>query len=164
VRPELLKQNVVSSQWLGQFLGPVQEGRILLGLSRSRPASHLASTQNRRSYLGWKAASEPGARRSSQAIPRRMGQATRHTDRELNNESALPPPKADILGSSSIPLGANFGSERIHSITSSARATSEGGISMPNVFAVLRLMKSSNLVGCSTGKSAGFAPLSILST
>src|SRR5438876_6539511 len=33
---------------------------------------------------------------------------------------------------------------------------------MPSVFAVLRLMKSSNLVGCSTGKSAGFAPLSIL--
>src|SRR5947209_1494508 len=33
----------------------------------------------------------------------------------------------------------------------------------PRALAVLRLMTSSNLVGCSTGKSAGLAPLSILS-
>src|SRR5260370_38216298 len=38
-----------------------------------------------------------------------------------------------------------------YSITSSARATSVAGISMPSSFAVLRLMNSSNLVGCSTG-------------
>ena len=31
-------------------------------------------------------------------------------------------------------------------------------------FAVLRLITSSNLVGCSTGRSAGFAPLKIRST
>ncbi len=31
-------------------------------------------------------------------------------------------------------------------------------------FAVLRLMTSSNFVGCSTGRSAGLAPLRILST
>src|SRR5262245_54356576 len=51
-----------------------------------------------------------------------------------------------------------------HSITSSARASSVGGMSSPSVLAVLRLMTSSNLVGCSTGMSAGFAPRRILST
>ena len=51
-----------------------------------------------------------------------------------------------------------------HSITSSASASSVGGMSRPSALAVLRLMTSSNLVGCSTGKSAGFAPRRILST
>src|SRR3981189_2530933 len=42
---------------------------------------------------------------------------------------------------------------QLHSITSSARPTSAGGISMPSALAVLRLKTSSNLVGCSTGIS-----------
>src|SRR5262245_5678306 len=49
-----------------------------------------------------------------------------------------------------------------HSITSSARASTVGGISRPSAFAVLRLMISSNLVGCSIGRSAGLAPFKIL--
>src|SRR5262249_45585340 len=48
-----------------------------------------------------------------------------------------------------------------HSITSSARASSVGGTVRPSAPAVLRLMTSSILVGCSTGMSAGFAPLRI---
>src|SRR6516164_4975281 len=48
-----------------------------------------------------------------------------------------------------------------HSITSSAMASTPGGMVRPRVLAVLRLMTSSNLVGCSTGISAGFSPLSI---
>jgi hypothetical protein len=52
----------------------------------------------------------------------------------------------------------------LHSITSLARASSIGGISRPSAFAVVRLMTRSNLVGCSTGMSAGFAPRRILST
>src|SRR5262249_51888770 len=51
-----------------------------------------------------------------------------------------------------------------HSITSSARASTEGGIVRPRAFAVFMLITSSNLVGCSTGRSAGLAPLRILST
>ena len=51
-----------------------------------------------------------------------------------------------------------------YSITSSARATSMGGISRPSALAVLRLMISSNFVGCSIGRSAGFAPLITLTT
>jgi len=46
----------------------------------------------------------------------------------------------------------------------SARPSSEGGIVSFRALAVLRLMTSSNLVGCSTGRSAGLAPLRILST
>src|SRR5262249_43301529 len=46
-----------------------------------------------------------------------------------------------------------------HSITSSARASSVGGTVRPSVPAVWALMTSSNLVGCRTGRSAGFSPL-----
>ena len=46
-----------------------------------------------------------------------------------------------------------------HSITLSARSSSAAGSSRPSALAVLRLITISNLVGCSTGRSAGFAPL-----
>jgi hypothetical protein len=52
----------------------------------------------------------------------------------------------------------------VHSITSSARASSMGGMVRPSALAVIILIVRSNLVGCSTGKSAGFAPRKILST
>src|SRR5262245_24408615 len=52
----------------------------------------------------------------------------------------------------------------VYWMTSSARASSDGGMVRPSALAVLRLMTSSNLVGCSTGRSAGLAPLRILST
>src|SRR5215813_10791989 len=51
-----------------------------------------------------------------------------------------------------------------HLITSSARTRIDSGMFSPSAFAVLRLTISLNLVGCSIGKSAGLAPLSILST
>ena len=51
-----------------------------------------------------------------------------------------------------------------HSITSSARASTLAGISMPSAFAVLRLTTSSYLVGACTGRSAGFSPLRMRST
>jgi len=51
-----------------------------------------------------------------------------------------------------------------HSITSSARASTVGGISSPSALAVLRLMTSSYLVGACTGRSAGFSPLRMRST
>src|SRR5262249_14450262 len=46
-----------------------------------------------------------------------------------------------------------------HSITSSARASSVGGTSRPMALAVGKLMTNSNLVDCTTGRSAGLAPL-----
>jgi hypothetical protein len=46
-----------------------------------------------------------------------------------------------------------------YSITSSARASRVGGISSPKARAVGRLMTKSNLVDCTTGRSAGLVPL-----
>src|SRR5256885_529226 len=46
-----------------------------------------------------------------------------------------------------------------HSITSSASVRSADGTARPSARAVFMLMTSSNLVGCGTGNSAGFAPL-----
>ena len=49
-----------------------------------------------------------------------------------------------------------------YSITLSARRTMDCGIWIPRALAVLRLITNSNLLGNSTGRSAGLAPLSIL--
>src|SRR5262249_15105006 len=46
-----------------------------------------------------------------------------------------------------------------HSITSSAATSSLSGTMRPSILAVGTLMTSSNFVDCTTGKSAGFAPL-----
>src|SRR5207253_4089595 len=53
-------------------------------------------------------------------------------------------------------------SDFCHLITLSARSRTSGGIVRPICFAVLRLITSSNFVGCSTGRSAGLAPFRIL--
>src|SRR6516165_7759128 len=58
--------------------------------------------------------------------------------------------------------GVNDFSGRAHSMTSSASASNADGMVRPSAFAVFRLMASSNLVGCSTGKSPGLAPFRIL--
>src|SRR5262245_30212632 len=46
-----------------------------------------------------------------------------------------------------------------HSMTSSASASSLSGTVSPSILAVPALMTNSNLFGCTTGKSAGLAPL-----
>jgi len=51
-----------------------------------------------------------------------------------------------------------------HSMTMSARTRTLSGIVRPSALAVLRFTSSCSRVGCSTGKCAGRAPLSILST
>src|SRR5262249_45246237 len=47
----------------------------------------------------------------------------------------------------------------LHSITSSAVVSSEGGTVRPSILAVGWLMTNSNLLDCTTGISATFAPL-----
>src|SRR5215510_11167894 len=80
------------------------------------------------------------------------------------------PQKADGFaaapkGVSLVPRGSRIAAKgRAYSITSSARASREGGTVIPRALAVLRLITRSNLIGCSTGRSVGFAPLRILST
>ena len=51
-----------------------------------------------------------------------------------------------------------------HSITSSARASNDGGTVRPSVLAALRLITSTYLVGACTGRLAGFSPLRMRST
>jgi hypothetical protein len=80
---------------------------------------------------------------------------------------ALPRPNAlaDVaLGAKEANTLRHRSSAAVHSITSSARASSVGGTSRPSALAVLRLMTSSNFVGCSAGISAGLPPCSILIT
>jgi hypothetical protein len=52
--------------------------------------------------------------------------------------------------------------ESLYSITSSAIESKFSGTSMPSALAVVRLMTRSNLFDCSTGSSAGLAPLRML--
>ena len=49
--------------------------------------------------------------------------------------------------------------QHLYSITSSARASSDGGTVRPSALAVLRLITSSYLVGACTGRSAGLLAL-----
>src|SRR5262245_4812345 len=51
-----------------------------------------------------------------------------------------------------------------YSITSSARARISSGTFKPSAIATVTLIAKSNFVGCSTGRSPGFAPRRILST
>ncbi len=71
------------------------------------------------------------------------------------------PPSTDIVRVrrhvSTVPEG-----DLIRSPRRRAAATA-GGTSRPRAFAVLTLMIKRNLVGCSTGRSAGLAPRNILS-
>ena len=55
-------------------------------------------------------------------------------------------------------------SKRSYSITPSARTRKDSGTVSPSAFAVVTLTMRSNLLGCSTGRTAGFAPRKILST
>jgi hypothetical protein len=72
----------------------------------------------------------------------------------------------DLLRPSNPPVSAMSCREQMqqhrsqtYSITSSARASSSGGISKPNAFAVAILITSSNLVPISTGRSPAFSRL-----
>src|SRR5215831_11700219 len=85
------------------------------------------------------------------------------------HQNADRPDALDLCARRERPRGGHAAKQRDelaapHSITRSASASSWGGISSPSAFAVLKLITSSNFVGCSTGKSAGLAPFNILST
>src|SRR4051794_33692191 len=79
-------------------------------------------------------------------------------------QHSLPSGRYSLLGPDFHRLDRASFAWRTHSITSSARASSVGGTAMPSALAVFILMISSKRVGCSTGRSAGRAPLRILST
>src|SRR5882762_5097224 len=74
-------------------------------------------------------------------------------------QHSLPSGRYSLLGPDFHRLDRTSFTWRTHSITSSARASSVGGTSRPRALAVLRLITSSNLLDCTTGKSEGFVPL-----
>src|SRR5207249_7550689 len=63
-----------------------------------------------------------------------------------------------------LPLPASLLPALCYLIILSAWYSTDCGIVTPSSLAVFKLMNSSNLVDCSTGRSAGFVPLRILST
>src|SRR5215208_3988088 len=79
-------------------------------------------------------------------------------------QHSLPSGRYSLLGPVFHRLDRTSFAWRTHSITSSASASSVGGTLRPSVFAVLRLMISSNRLDCVTGRSTGFSPLRILAT
>src|SRR5215471_8908462 len=86
----------------------------------------------------------------------------KQTSQRVRAMSALPP-KADI-GCRDVRLACTAANDDDYSTISSAVASSVCGKVRPSVLAVLRLRTRSNFVGCSTGKSDGFVPCSILCT
>src|SRR5262245_13365874 len=84
---------------------------------------------------------------------------------QVEHTTSAYPLKADVAAApSNSPFSAITGlmhrsKKHRYSITWSALARSVGGTVRPSALAVLRLITNSNLVGCRTGRSAGFAPL-----
>src|SRR5262249_60643355 len=75
------------------------------------------------------------------------------------------PSKADICSAQRhVRFGPKADISSGYSITSSAVASSVGGIARPISLAVFRLITSLYLVGACTGRSAGFSPLRMRST
>src|SRR5437667_10574774 len=93
----------------------------------------------------WHGLEQPGKQRQSSAP-------------HLISRSA-PPPSASLTAGFRAYWDGGMDPYLPHSITSSARARIAGGIVRPSAPAVLRLTARSNLVGGSTGRSAGLAPL-----
>src|SRR5262245_2875641 len=87
----------------------------------------------------------------------------RRIRRTLHSAAAQP---AAAMGCYPVRQDANGWSHQTafdYSITRSARWSTAGGKLTPCALAVLRLSTNSKRVGCSTGSTAGFAPLKILS-
>src|SRR5712692_11442728 len=79
----------------------------------------------------------------------------------IRDTSAYPPiatAERTLRDVSSVPLTEVV---HFHSITLSARAITLSGMGRPSAAAVLRFRASSKTTGCSTGNSAGSAPLKI---
>src|SRR6478736_1051933 len=74
-------------------------------------------------------------------------------------QHSLPSGRYSLLGPDFHRLDRASFAWRTYSITSSARASSVGGTSRPSALAVIRLITRSNLVGCTTGRSAVLSPL-----
>src|SRR6516164_4337079 len=73
-------------------------------------------------------------------------------------QHSLPSGRYSLLGPDFHRLDRASFAWRTHSITSSARPSSDGGRSSPSALPALRLTTNSNLTGNCTGSSPGFSP------
>src|SRR5262249_38290261 len=99
-----------------------------------------------------------------QAIDERLEELAARRAREGQEHSHPPHPFALLCARRQRPRGCCAPEQRdelppFHSITSSASASSLPGTVRPSILAVWALITNSNLVDCTTGKSAGLAPL-----
>lgn len=90
-----------------------------------------------------------GQRQNAEPVPFRRGQG------DDGGSRGKKPYGNDDIQTADVPVA--------HSITLSARSNTDGGMATPSALAVFWLTASSKRVGCSMGRSAGFAPLTILS-
>ena len=99
---------------------------------------------------------------SQQIGPPMTGSGQTGSCGDIRGMTALPPKsKLSPRFDRSVP---NLGHGPDYSITLSARTKSVSDIARRSILAVLRLMTSSNFVGCSIGRSSGLAPLRMRST
>ena len=98
----------------------------------------------------------------SSGATRHLGRISKRGDRYLR--MLLTHAARAVLRRATVRVDHGFCGDGFHSTTRSARSRSDCGIVSPSTFAVFPLMTSSNVVGCSTGRSRGLAPLRILST
>src|SRR5262245_18099416 len=87
--------------------------------------------------------------------PRIVSERRNHCSREPSTTFATKSAISDKLHCSKIAA---------YSVKSSASESIDAGIVRPTALAAVRLMTNSNLVGCWTGRLAGFSPLSTRST
>jgi len=124
--------------------------------ARSRRAAGLSEVQE-----GGKAAPCDIAAAYAALAPAVSG-----TKRKLKSDFRCYPNNGHAATASAGPFCATTGlmqcNKSLYSITSSARSNSPGGMERRNAFAVFRLRTSSNLLGRSIGRSAGFVPCRIL--
>ena len=104
----------------------------------------------------------PAARMRAQTGSDRFGSDSDLDEGNQNVRSTLRSRHREVTRSG--PFRAMNRHPGLYSITSSARASKDGGRVRPSAFAVLRLITSSYLVGACTGRSAGFSPLRMRST
>jgi hypothetical protein len=113
----------------------------------------IASASDRQRLAG-------GRVRHCAGVPVRLGRRRPTVRSALHRRRPAAPPRTGGSGH----FEAYAAQQKDYSITSSARASNDGGTSMPSAFAVLRLITVSYLTGACTGRLPAFSPLRMRST
>jgi len=102
-----------------------------------------------------------GSVKAEPAVPGSVIRSARHVAMRRTHVSAAARPCAP---SAACVCSARVADRPRHWITWSACSNSDDGTVRPSALAVVRLITNSSCVGCCMGRSAGLAPLKILST